>query len=51
MMHTIHSGLKRSMRLAAIAGILAFLSFPVGPGAPSGSGVVHWLDTLISYTR
>ena len=50
-MHTIHSGLKRSMRLAAIAGIVAFLSFPVGPGAPSGSGVVHWLDTLISYTR
>jgi hypothetical protein len=39
------------MRLAAIAGIVAFLSFPVGPGAPAGSGVVHWLDTLISYTR
>ena len=50
-MPTIHSGLQRSMRLAAIAGIVAFLSFPVGPGAPSGSGVVHWLDTLISYTR
>jgi len=39
------------MRLAAIAGIVAFLSFPVGPGVPSGSGIAHWLDTLISYTR
>ena len=50
MMHTIHSGLQRSMRLAAIAGIVAFLSFPVGPGASSRSGVVQWLGALISYT-
>jgi len=49
-MHTIHSGLKRSMRLAAIAGIVAFLSFPVGPGTSSRSGVVQWLGALISYT-
>jgi hypothetical protein len=39
------------MRLAAIAGIVAFLSVPVRPGDSSGSGIVRWLDTLISYTR
>ena len=39
------------MRLAAIAGIVAFLSFPVGPGRSGGYGAVRWLDTLISYTR
>ena len=50
-MPTIHAGLHRSMRLAAVVGIVAVLWFPVGPGAPSGSGVVHLLDPLISYTR
>jgi len=48
MTHTIHAGLRRSMRLAAIAGIVAFLSFPVGPGRTAGYGAVRWLDSLIS---
>ena len=47
-MHTIHSALKRFMGLAAIAGIVAFLSFPAAPGARSGSGVFHWLATLVT---
>jgi hypothetical protein len=39
------------MRLAAIAGIVAFLSFPVAPGAQAGSDVARWLNTLVSYAR
>jgi len=51
MARTIHGGLRRSMRLAAIAGIVAFLSFPVGPGRSGGYGAVRWLGTLIAHTR
>ena len=45
-MHTIHAGLNRSMRLAAIAGIVAFLSFPVSAGRTSGYGAMRWLNAL-----
>jgi hypothetical protein len=50
-MHTTHSKLLQIMRLAAVAGIVAFLSFPSGSPARLGSGVARWLDTLASYAR
>ncbi len=39
------------MHVAAIAGIAAFLSFPVAPHAPGGANVARWLGELITYTH
>jgi hypothetical protein len=50
-MHTTHSRLLRFMRLAAVAGIVAFLSFPAGPSVRVGSGVARWLNAVASYVR
>ena len=50
-MPTIHSGLQAVDAARGNRRHRGVPLFPVGPGAPSGSGVVHWLDTLISYTR
>jgi hypothetical protein len=46
----VHPMLRRSMQVAAIAGIAAFLSFPIGLHAPHAS-VARWLSELADYVH
>ena len=46
----VHPVLRRSMQVSAIAGIAAFLSFPIGPHAPHAS-MARWLSELVAHVR
>lgn len=46
----VRPALQRSLRFAAVAGIAAFLSFPIGPQAPHAS-IARWLGELVTHVH
>ena len=42
--------LQRSMQFAAVAGIAAFVSFPIGSHAPHAM-IARWVGEIVPYIR